>query len=282
MSKTQQQYLMESGDEGQRIEDKTDIDATMALLKRAGLRRGDRALDVGCASGSTTRAMAGLTAPNRVVGLDASDARVKEAMERAAADGYGSFDAATGGHTTGIRYVASKAEHMPFDDGAFDFTWARFLFEYLKEPRAVLREMIRVTRPGGLVAVADLDGNCILHHPLPEALEQDMRAVIRGAAAVGFDPNVGRKLFGYMVDEGLEEVKVDVLRYHLFAGQIGDADKDNWHQKLAGLRPVGERVLGSRERFDQFEEGFKVFLDDPRTFTYSVLMIAVGKKAAQP
>ena len=276
---TQSRYLMEHSDEGARIEAKTDIDATMIMLRQAGIKRGMRCLDVGCASGSTTRAMAGMTQPNLVCGLDSSLDRIQESRQRALAGGYGQPANNENPRGFGVQYVYSDAAKMPFEDDEFDFAWSRFLFEYLAEPMVVLREMLRVTRPGGRVVVADLDGNCIFHHPLPPPLKKGMDAVIQGAQTVGFDPWVGRKLHGYFCEAGLENVSVSVHPYHVFAGQIPHADRANWAGKLTMLRPVGEKVLGSVEAYDNFEAGFTDFLNDSNTFTYSTLMIASGTKA---
>lgn len=258
-------YLMEHDGESERIERKTDLVWTRELLVTAGLKAGDRAMDLGCASGSTTRAMADITAPELVTGVDLSEDRLAYARGRAASLGLP------------IRYAVGDATALPFEAGTFDFSWARFLFEYLKAPEAALEEMIRVTRPGGRVAVGDLDGNCIYHFPLPPELEAQMQAVMGAAAKVGFDPYVGRKLFTWFYRAGLEDLRVTPLPYHCFAGPIPPEHQENWWAKLEVLAPVGARALGSREAYAQFAAGMQDFLLREDTFTYSTLILVSGK-----
>lgn len=258
-------YLMEHGGESKRIEAKTDIPWTRSLLELTGLRAGMKALDLGCASGSTTRAMAQLTDPALVMGVDLSEERLNFARERAAQGG------------SAIRYVQGNGEALPLEDDLVDYSWSRFLFEYLKKPEAVLKEMIRVTRPGGKVVVGDLDGNCIYHFPLPEDLERGMKAVMSAAATVGFDPYVGRKLYTFFYNAGLKDIKVHPMPYHCFAGPIPKADQDNWFTKLKVLAPVGAKALGSPEAYEHFAAKMREFLLRPDTFTYSTLLLVEGR-----
>lgn len=270
-------YLMHSDAEPDRIESKTDIDATVALLRRAGLKRGHRALDVGCASGSTTRAMACLTAPHAVRGVDLDPNELEAARRFAAQAGY----AVT--HTEdspGIRYVQGDATDLPFPDATFDLTWSRFLFEYLRNPTVALAEMMRITKPGGRVVVADLDGNCVFHYPLPTelaaAIDQVAGAALHG---FGFDPFVGRKLYTWFVQAGMVDIKVHVEPYHVFPGPLPDKDRDNWWQKLDQLAKIAPRAFGSHEVWLAFRSRMESFLMAEETFTYSTLIMVSGSPA---
>jgi SAM-dependent methyltransferase len=52
--------------------------------------------------------------------------------------------------------VEGDAAAMPFEDGAFDVAMSRFAFHHLEDPEAVAREMARVVRPGGHLAIIDM------------------------------------------------------------------------------------------------------------------------------
>ena len=56
------------------------------------------------------------------------------------------------GLTSRIRLVAGQAEQLPFSDGAFDALTFTYLLRYVDDPRATLRELARVVKPGGAVA----------------------------------------------------------------------------------------------------------------------------------
>jgi ubiquinone/menaquinone biosynthesis C-methylase UbiE len=55
-----------------------------------------------------------------------------------------------------VRFVEGDAASMPFEDASFDVAVSRFAFHHLEDPEAVTREMSRVVRPGGHVAIVDM------------------------------------------------------------------------------------------------------------------------------
>jgi len=57
---------------------------------------------------------------------------------------------------TNVRFEVGHAEHLPFEDGAFDIAVCRFAFHHFERPENVLKEMVRVVRSGGTVAIEDL------------------------------------------------------------------------------------------------------------------------------
>jgi SAM-dependent methyltransferase len=94
--------------------------------------RGKRVLDLGCRSGALTRHFLD---GNSVVGLDVDAA----ALEKAAA--------------LGIETVQANVEEpLPFEDSSFDAVVAGELFEHLQFPDALVAEIRRVLRPGGVLA----------------------------------------------------------------------------------------------------------------------------------
>jgi SAM-dependent methyltransferase len=101
-------------------------------LLQSAIGREKRVLDLGCRSGALTRHF---LEGNTVVGLDVDSA----ALERAAA--------------LGIEPVqANVEERLPFDDASFDAVVAGELFEHLQFPDALVTEIGRVLRPGGVLA----------------------------------------------------------------------------------------------------------------------------------
>jgi SAM-dependent methyltransferase len=100
-------------------------------LFQAAVGRGKRVLDLGCRSGALTRHF---LAGNTVVGLDVDAA----ALEKAAA--------------LGIEPVQANVEEpLPFEDASFDAVVAGELFEHLQFPDALIAEIRRVLRPGGVL-----------------------------------------------------------------------------------------------------------------------------------
>ncbi|CAN5476509.1 class I SAM-dependent methyltransferase [soil metagenome] len=107
-----------------------------ALINFAGVESEMRALDVGCGPGALTAALAGRLGTASV----------------GAADPSGPFVEACRARLPGIDVVVAGAEALPFADGTFDATLSQLVVSFMGDAEAGLREMGRVTRPGGVVA----------------------------------------------------------------------------------------------------------------------------------
>lgn len=136
--KARQQHTWASGDY-------TAIAARIVLVSEllaesADLHAGWRVLDVACGNGNATLAAArsGVTA----VGVDYVPSLLESARDRAAAEG---LDA---------QFHDGDAEDLPFDDGEFDATLSVFGSMFAPDHKKTAAEMVRVTRPGGRIAVA--------------------------------------------------------------------------------------------------------------------------------
>jgi len=107
----------------------------------AGVRGGQRLLDVGCGPGALTAELAGRAGPEAVSAVEPS----------------GSFAAAASERLPGVDVRQAAAEQLPFGDAAFDAALAQLVVHFMADPVAGLREMGRVTRPGGVVAACVWD-----------------------------------------------------------------------------------------------------------------------------
>lgn len=117
-----------------------------SLARHFRLRPGMRLLDVGCGHGYALRTWGRYCLPGgELTGLDRDKGLLATAKRHCRREGIGDS----------CRFVAGDAEELPFEDGVFDMALAHVLFCHLEKPERVLDEMVRVTRPGGCVAVFD-------------------------------------------------------------------------------------------------------------------------------
>jgi len=107
----------------------------------AGVRRGQRALDVGCGPGALTGELVRRLGAEAVAAVDPSEPFVIAARER----------------HPGVDVRRAAAEELPFPGAEFDVALAQLVVHFMADPVGSLREMARVTRPGGVVAACVWD-----------------------------------------------------------------------------------------------------------------------------
>ncbi|HXY50014.1 MAG TPA: methyltransferase domain-containing protein [Terriglobales bacterium] len=113
------------------------------LVEAIGPAPGSRVLDVACGPGFL--ALAFPQHCREVIGLDLTDAPLAIAEKKRQARGLAN-----------VRFQRGDADRLPFGDGEFDVVVCRFALHHVEDPGRVLREMARVCRPQGKVAVEDL------------------------------------------------------------------------------------------------------------------------------
>jgi SAM-dependent methyltransferase len=112
-----------------------------AFADAAGVRAGMRVLDVGCGPGGLTRELVERTSAEQVAAIDPSPQFAEACRAR-----FPGADVRDGG-----------AEDLPWEDGAFDAALASLVIGFMRDADAGVREMARVTRPGGTVALCMWD-----------------------------------------------------------------------------------------------------------------------------
>ena len=264
----QRHYIMEHTEEAIRLDRKTDSESLGKQSLWAGIQPGMRVADVGCGSGITTSYLHQLIQPDgEIVGIDASESRIRHAAGQYAAHG--------------ISFVCRDFYSSLQELGRFDFIWVRFVLEYHRsQSREIVKNLKEILAPGGILCLIDLDHNCLNHFGLSGRLEQSISEVMSCLEKEhDFDPYAGRKLYSYLYDQGFEDICVDVGYHHLIYGPLNEVDAYNWAKK------VEVAAQNSGYRFDQYPNGYEGFLEefrlffaDPRRFTYTPLISCRGRK----
>ncbi len=106
------------------------------LVAFAGVEAGMRALDVGCGPGGLTAVLADRLGAENVCGVEPSEP----------------FAEACRARVPGVTVHVGAAELLPFDANSFDVALSQLVVNFMSDPLGGVREMARVTKPGGVVA----------------------------------------------------------------------------------------------------------------------------------
>jgi SAM-dependent methyltransferase len=249
-------YIMEDPREGFRLEQKINPDAWVQTYLAPHLFPGAEVLDVGCGPGTILRAATDRRAHG--VGIDVGPVRIRQAQS--------------------LQFFRGDVQALQFESGTFDVVYSRMLLQYVPDKEKAVAEMVRVCKPGGTVLMQDLDGQLVWHYPEDALIQQTATRVLTSLQPRGFDPFVGRKLFWFARNAGLDNVRVKVECYHLIAGPIDPALFKQWELKLEIAKPRMQEALGSAYEAGEEIRRFLSYLRRPDTLTYSTVFTVAGEK----
>jgi SAM-dependent methyltransferase len=194
-------------------------------------------LDVGCGTGSLTLALAQAIADARITGIDLSPVLVDYARSRTS--------------DPRLEFVQGDAVALPYDDQSFDATVSLLVLNFVPAADRAIREMVRVTKPGGVVAAAVWDFRGGLCH---------QRVFLDTAAAI---------------DRRADELRAKLLSTPLLGpGELAAA----WTE--VGLRRVEQTELTIRLEFQSFADYWEPWLGGAGTVAPYVTSLDEATKAS--
>jgi ubiquinone/menaquinone biosynthesis C-methylase UbiE len=187
-----------------------NFDFLELMAKRWNLKHCRSVLDVGCGVGHWGLTLAPfLSSECKVEGIDPEEQWIKTAKEKANQKKTNQQ----------FQYQVGSAEKIPFEDNSFDMVTCQTVLIHLADVSIALKEMIRVLKPGGLLAVAEPNNiapmlvfdNFSIDEPIDSILEHIRFQMMceRGKKALGLGYNsIGDLLPGYFSQFNLEQIQV--------------------------------------------------------------------------
>ena len=222
------------------------------LLPR--LHAGMTILDVGCGPGSVTLDLAEAVAPEgSVTGVDTA----VEVIERARAAAAERGDERT-------TFDVADVHALPFGDGMFDVVHAHQVLQHVEDPVAALREMSRVCRPGGLIAVRDVDYGATTWSPESEALRRWLELYRAVARANGGEPDAGRHLVAWVREAGLVDITDSASAWTYARAEERNWLADSWATRVReSLRPQAVELGWAEDDVAAIVKGWLAWSDEP-------------------
>lgn len=171
--------------------------ANSAAYLLDSLRPNMHILDVGCGPGTITADFAALVPEGQVTGLEYAPDVLQQARETAAGRG-----------VKNIQFVVGDVHALDFPDDTFDVVHVHQLLQHVPNPVQALREMRRVTKPGGIVAAREADFSTMIWYPEADGLGAWRDLFVRVARSRGGEPDAGRRLHAWAHDAGFDRASI--------------------------------------------------------------------------
>lgn len=157
----------------------------------------DYILDIGCGPGTITLGFAKRVQKGRVVGIDISPELMAKNTQEAKEQGI-----------SNITYRVADIFHLPFSDATFDITHCHQVLCHLTDPKAAMKEMVRVTKPGGIVAAREAMFESMIVYPSTPPLAAWKEKLQQMHLAKGQHPDAGKMLHHWALQLGIEPDRI--------------------------------------------------------------------------
>jgi ubiquinone/menaquinone biosynthesis C-methylase UbiE len=246
-------------------------------------RAGKRILDVGCGTGTAEVNLSRLRLSQvELVAVDLATERVREAL------------AATRSHNMRAEFASADACALPFGDATFDSSFCVAVLQHISDVGGAVRELARVTRPGGRIVAVEPDNSARYFYSSSAAGMRAYEGAGRFFASLAqargdaTDAAVGPKLPHLFAQNGI--TPLDVQLFPVSRAQLGAPPASVWSERRDAIQQAADKAPGEAIRrlgqdylklLARYEE--EAAADGP-TFVeiqHTILFGAVGQRAAQ-
>ena len=177
---------------------RTAANSAAYLLESGRLKEDSRVLDIGCGPATITCDFAALASKGQVIGIETNNDVLEKARE-----------VAKSRNLSNIEFQVGDIHALNFPDASFDVVHVHQVLQHIPDPVQALREMLRVTKPGGVVASKTADLETLATYPDNDGLLAEWNALHMSVArGVGGQPDAGRKVLSWAKAAGAKETKL--------------------------------------------------------------------------
>lgn len=233
------------------------------------LRPGMKVLDCGCGPGTITVGLADVVNPGQVVGIDVG----QEVIDLANNLVEGRIN---------LEFQVASVYEIPFPNGHFDEVLVHKVLEHVAEPESVMKEVLRVLKPGGVVGARSTDQGGLYIYPWSDAINDMFENLQDRWQRNGGNPFFGRAQQSTMRKSGFE--RVETTHRVEFANRadwlqdfenIWNGDYEEW----LGRGFLTEKQVSNSKDMAKIKSDLKAFSADPdSTFITSLDYETIGWK----
>ena len=161
------------------------------------LRPGQRILDFGCGPGTISVGLAKAVAPGELYGVDMEPSQIEMANAAARMSG-----------VDNARFQVGDVAALPFEDGFFDVAHCHWVLMHVPDTQAVLAEVKRVLKPGGVISCREVNGESSFTQPDFGVIRKAWDMFEDLLSADDGHPQMGKDLKGHLLNAGFANIRV--------------------------------------------------------------------------
>jgi SAM-dependent methyltransferase len=194
----------------------------------------------------------------RVTGIDVVADVLEEARELASDNG-----------VANATFEQGDVYALAYEDDSFDVAYAHQVLQHLTDPTRALRELRRVLKPGGLVAIREVDYGTMIHAPDSPELVHWLELYHRVASRNGAEADAGRYLNGWLLDAGFEAIEMSASTWVFHQPPQLLNWGDSWAERTtesAFAEQAVEYGLATADELETIADGWRRWARSPNAF----------------
>jgi ubiquinone/menaquinone biosynthesis C-methylase UbiE len=180
------------------------------------------------------------------------------------------------------RYTIIEGDLMKMElpDDTFDFALARLVFQHLPDPLGAMKEIHRVLKPGGKLAITDVEGGLkwVIDPPDSAEIEAILDKMKKAQESRGGNRNIGRMLWRLFGAAGFVNMDLEIVPIHSDKLGIEALMPSDWDP--GAFKPALDRGIITEEEVEAMHRAHIAFHASPDRYALFVALMACGEKQA--
>jgi len=240
------------------------------LFDQIGIRPGSRVVEIGCGPRGCLDLLSERVGANgKVIGVERSAEQVERARKFVADS-----------HITNIEVLCVDARETGLPEASFDLATARLVLVNVPQPEMLVKEMVRLVRPGGVVALHEPDSTTQRYDPPLPAQTRLLQLLNTYAELNDIDRTIGLKIPRMLREAGLVDIHVNPF-VHIYPPGHGRRTLLLEFVENARSRILEKKLIGKIE-LDDLTAALKNHLEDPDTLVLSSVFIQAWGRIQNP